>query len=167
MKKIIIFIFFLSLTFLVSCKKSLQVQPLQSSYLPVDSCLTNKQYRLYLNFVKDSLKIEKKRLKDSLKYELRYKKQDVKIIRDSFKFEKVVYKIDFKAMNDSLRTMRLIYKDSLKAYQSMHKELQKTNRTEIRQTEKTKRRKIPVWFWIAGGVMAIIYIVSRLTTNKY
>lgn len=156
-----LFYIFVILLTLTSCSTSKQA-PHNTQYptlnTPSDSCMTDKQYRMRLAFVKDSLQIEAKNQKREIKYEYRYH-------RDSIYLEKVIYKFDTKRFNDSLNTIKSMYKDSMRASVPIAKAQEKTNRTDIRKTEKTERsvhrqeektKRSKWWVWLvvgfAGGI---------------
>ena len=115
--------------------------------------MTDKQYRMRLAFVKDSLQIEANNQKREIKYEYKY-------LRDSIYLDKVIYKFDTKRFNDSLNTIKKMYKDSMKASVPIAKAQEKTNRTDIRKTEKTERsvhrqdektKRSKWWVWLVVG----------------
>ena len=136
----------------------------------VNSCITNKQYRMRLKFVKDSMRIEAKKQKQEVKYIYKTK-------RDSVYLDKYIYRIDSRLLQDSLKAYKQMYRDSIKASVPINKQNQKTartqerkqektkqdsikqasktDRTELRQSGKTKRRKWCMWLLIgfAGGVL--------------
>lgn len=94
MKKIL----YIALIMIASCgtKKDIQVNTIIPD-LKIKNCdLTDKQWKKYLKFVKDSMKIEASVKKTEIKYEY-------KIIRDSFSYKKVVTKFNHKSFSDSLK----------------------------------------------------------------
>lgn len=112
-----------------------------------DCELTDKQWRKYLQFVKDSLKIEAKTKQVEIRYEY-------KTIRDSFDFEKIIYKFDTKRFADSLKAIKQMYQDSLDAQVKLNKSDNSLKKTELKQ--ETKRDKITKrtsnwWVWIIVG----------------
>ena len=166
-------ILILLILFLTSCSTSKQViAPVASipkpTYLQPDTCLTDKQLKTYLNFVKDSLKIELRRDRqvrkkeiDSLKIELKRLKSDNSVI-------KYVTRFDTKRFNDSITKVRQMYSDSLKVAKEAIKQENKTVRTEVRQENKTERAKLNRWwiFFIGVGIGVVIPIILRVILKR-
>ena len=117
-----------------------------------DCEMTDKQWRKYLNFVKDSLKIEAKTKQIEIKYEY-------KTVRDSFAYEKIVYKFDTKKFADSLKAVKQMYSDSLTYRIKLVKSDNGLIKSEIKQEKKTERTKArnDRWVWIFIG-----FILSQL-----
>ena len=150
--KIRSYILSISIFALFSCNNSkgiIENAPFTSmtsiSHIQPDTCLTDKQLRLYFNFVKDSMKIENKAQKqrdkneiDSLKIELKKHKSDNTVIKYEIKF-------DTKRFSDSITTIRKMYADSLKVAKTQIKQENKTERVEIRQENKTERARYNRW----------------------
>jgi hypothetical protein len=135
--KYIVFILFL----LASCNLTKQAVTTKAvpkpTHIQPDTCLTDKQFKQYLKFVKDSMKIENQRTKIEYKY-----------IRDTVR-------ISGQTKIKILREEGKIIRDTVRVKE-------KTKRTTIRQNEKTKRTKWYVWF-IFGFISAF---VIRLIFNQ-
>lgn len=147
---------------LTSCGGSKDVQYITRTKQP-DSCLTNKQYKRYLNFVKDSMRIENKKQRHIVKYEY-------KIKHDSIVKDKYIYKFDSRRFKDSLKSIRKRFKQHSKQVTKQSKYKEKTNRTgsrqnlrtyrtNIRQTQKTKRYKW--WICLIVG-LSIGFVVGKI-----
>lgn len=148
--KYIVFILFL----LASCNLTKQTTTTTNKAIPrpthiqPDTCLTDKQFKQYLKFVKDSMKIENQRTKIEYKY-----------IRDTVRITEKTKRTDLRQEN---KTKRTNINQNAKTVRDNTKQAQKTNRTQIRQEEKTKRTKWWVWF-IFGFISAF---VIRLILNQ-
>lgn len=161
MKNFIKILIFLLLLFIASCatrKDTVVTIPVYTRH--ADTCLTDKQYKRYLKFVIDSMKIESKN-------------------------QKIEYRFDNARFKDSLNAVKKMYERQLTAATKQHKEttsLEKvqvkeenkternsdkqatkqnrqnnqTARTEIRQTEKTKRYKWWVWYLFGFGSCFVV-----------
>lgn len=170
MKKI-----FILLLILTSCSTSKETVTLTTSvhipkptYLQPDTCLTDKQLKTYYNFVKDSLKIELRRDKQTQKKEIDSLKIELKMLRSDNNVIKYVTKFDTKRFNDSITKVRQMYSDSLKVAKIAIKQENKTIRTEVRQENKTERAKLNRWliFFIGVGVGVVIPIVFRVILKR-
>lgn len=150
---------------LSSCGTVQDVPTVTSSHIPKpthlqpDTCLTDKQLRQYYNFVKDSLKIELRRDKQTSKKEIDSLRIALKMLKSDNSVVKYITKFDTKRFNDSITKVRQMYSDSLKVAKIAVKQENKTVRTEVRQENKTERAKLSRWwlFFIGLGVG----IVSR------
>lgn len=112
-----------------------------------DCELTDKQWRKYLQFVKDSLKIEAKTKQVEIRYEY-------KTIRDSFAYEKIIYKFDTKRFADSLKAIKQMYQDSLDAQVKLNKSDNSLKKTELKQEtkqDKIAKRTSRWWVWVIIG----------------
>lgn len=160
--KTYIFILFIPLFVACGTSKPMQTnQPLTTiSHIQPDTCLTDKQLRLYFKFVKDSMKIENKAQKqrdkkeiDSLKIELKKHRSDNTVIKYEIKF-------DTKRFNDSISTIRQMYSDSLKFAKVAVKQENKTFRTEVRQENKTERAKLNrLTLFVIGLILGMILLI--------
>lgn len=157
MNKTIISVIFLALI-ITSCSNSKQViAPVANipkpTHLQPDTCLTDKQLRQYYNFVKDSLKIELRRDKQTSKKEIDSLRIALKMLKSDNSVVKYITKFDTKRFNDSIREVKQMYSDSLKVAKIAIKQENKTIRTEVRQENKTERAKLNRWliFFIGLG----------------
>lgn len=163
MKKI-----FILLLILTSCSTSKEMVTSSSipkpTHLQPDTCLTDKQLRQYYNFVKDSLKIELRRDKQTSKKEIDSLKIELKMLKSDNSVVKYVTKFDTKRFNDSITKVRQMYSDSLKVAKVAIKQENKTTRTEVRQENKTERAKLNRWmlFFIGLGIGVLSRYVVRL-----
>lgn len=163
---------------------------LPTANIQADSCMTEKQYKMRLQFVLDSMKIESKNAKTEIKH-------DTKVQRDSIDAEKAMHKIDAKVLQDSIKANKKLYQDAIKSNRKMYqdsldtyrkvfqdsmqamipitKQQEKTVRAEIkqenrtdrsihRQEEKTKRSKWWVWL-IVGFTLGIL--VSNIKIRPF
>lgn len=167
MNKTIISIILLALI-ATSCSNSKQIIApdviATPAYLQPDTCLTDKQLKQYYNFVKDSMKIELKRDKQTSKKEIDSLKIELKRLKSDNSVVKYVTRFDTKRFNDSITKVRQMYSDSLKVAKVVARQENKTVRTEVRQENKTERAKLNRWlmFFIGVGVGVVIPIVLRL-----
>lgn len=115
------------------------------THIQPDSCLTDRQFKQYLKFVKDSMKIKNQRTKIKYKY-----------IRDTIRITEKTKRDDLRQSNKTERTN--ILQDN-KTVRDTTKQAEKTNRTQIRQEEKTKRTKW--WFWFLFGFGTAIILGNR------
>jgi hypothetical protein len=145
MKKIVFILFFVT-----SCTATKHVATNTSiprpTYIQPDTCLTDKQFKQYLKFIKDSMKIENQRTKIEYKY-----------IRDTIRITEKTKRVDLRQENKTERTNIL---QANKTVRDTTKQAEKTNRTQIRQEEKTKRSKWWVWLLIGfvTGYFSNIFI---------
>lgn len=150
MKKILI------LLLLTSCTATKHVATNTSiprpTHIQPDSCLTDKQFKTYLKFVKDSMKIENQRTKIEYKY-----------IRDTVRIIEKTKRVDLRQDN---KTERINARQDNKTIRDKTKQEQKTNRTQIRQEEKTKRTKWYVWFIFGFGTAVIINLAVKVGKNQ-
>lgn len=167
MNKTIISVIFLALI-ITSCSNSKQViAPVANipkpTHLQPDTCLTDKQLRQYYNFVKDSLKIELRRDKQTSKKEIDSLRIALKMLKSDNSVVKYITKFDTKRFNDSITKVRQMYSDSLKVAKMAIKQENKTIRTEVRQEQKTERAKLNRWliFFIGMGVGVISICVVK------
>ena len=172
MNKTIISVIFLALI-ITSCSNSKQViAPVANipkpTHLQPDTCLTDKQLRQYYNFVKDSLKIELRRDKQTSKKEIDSLRIALKMLKSDNSVVKYITKFDTKRFNDSITKVRQMYSDSLKVAKIAIKQENKTVRTEVRQENKTERAKLNRWLiffiGIAVGVLSryVVKVVKIL-----
>lgn len=155
--------------FLTSCGTVQDVTTVTSSNIPKlphlqpDTCLTDKQLKAYYNFVKDSLKIELRRDKQTSKKEIDSLKIELKMLKSGNKTVRYTTKFDTKRFNDSITKVRQMYSDSLKVAKLVVKQENKTVRTEVKQENKTERAKLNRWliFFIGLGVGVVIPIIFR------
>lgn len=166
------YIFILFILLFSACGASKTTQAISRStisHIQPDTCLTDKQLRLYFNFVKDSMKIESKNEKqrankeiDSLKIELKKHRSDNEVI-------KYVVKFDTKRFNDSISTISKMYADSLSAVVKVNKQENKTDRVEIRQENRTERAKLNRWviFFIGLGLGFLFRFIWQLIKVLY
>lgn len=153
---------------LASCNAPKHVEYITSTK-PADSCLTNKQYKLYLHFVKDSMKIESNKQKNELKYGNKNLKDSLKIIRTMFdramkeatKQHKQDAGVNKQDVKEDGKTQRTQAKEEGKTERTQAKQEGKTERveakqdgytarTQTRQEEKTKRG-CKWWLWLMIG----------------
>lgn len=106
------------------------------THIQPDSCLTDRQFKQYLKFVKDSMKIENQRTKIEYKY-----------IRDTIRITEKTKRDDLRQSNKTERTN--ILQDN------------KTVRDTTKQAEKTKRTKWWVWFLFGFGTAIILNFGNR------
>jgi ABC-type Na+ efflux pump permease subunit len=118
------------------------------TYIQPDTCLTDKQFKTYLKFVKDSMKIENQRTKIEYKY-----------IRDTVRIVERSNRVDLRQENKTERTNIL---QNAKTVRDTTKQAEKTNRTQIKQEEKTKRNKSFTWFLVGVVVGLVIPFFIRL-----
>lgn len=123
------------------------------TYIQPDSCLTDKQFKQYLKFVKDSMKIENQRTKIEYKY-----------IRDTIRITEKTKRDDLRQSNKTERTN--ILQDN-KTVRDTTKQAEKTNRTQIRQEEKTKRTKWWVWFLFGFGTAIILNLAVKVGKSYF
>ena len=152
--KYIVFILFL----LASCNLTKQTTTTNTAiprptHIQPDTCLTNKQFKQYLKFVKDSMKIENQRTKIEYKY-----------IRDTVSLTEKTKRVDLRQDN---KTERRNILENAKTVRDTTKQAKKTNRTQIRQNEKTKRSKWYVWFLIGALSAVVVMFVLRLIINRF
>lgn len=134
------------------------------TYLQPDTCLTDKQLRQYYNFVKDSLKIELRRDKQTSKKEIDSLRIALKMLKSDNSVVKYITKFDTKRFNDSITKVRQMYSDSLKVAKIAVKQENKTVRTEARQENKTERAKLNRWliFFVGLGVGVLSRYVVKI-----
>lgn len=168
MNKTIISVIFLALI-ITSCSNSKQViAPVANipkpTHLQPDTCLTDKQLRQYYNFVKDSLKIELRRDKQTSKKEIDSLRIALKMLKSDNSVVKYVTRFDTKRFNDSITKVKQMYSDSLKVAKIAIKQENKTVRTEVRQENKTERAKLNRWliFFIGVGVGVLSRYVVKI-----
>lgn len=149
-KIIFIFLFFVSCTATKHVATNTAIP--RPTHVQPDSCLTDKQFKQYLKFVKDSMKIENQRTKIEYKF-----------LRDTIRITEKTKRDDLRQSNKTERTN--IRQDN-KTVRDTTKQVQKTNRTQIRQEEKTKRTKSYVWF-IFGFSAAIILNLAVKVGKPY
>mgnify|MGYP000847698343 CR=1 FL=1 len=167
-------ILILLILFLSSCSTSKEIVTATNenipkpTYLQPDTCLTDKQLKTYLNFVKDSMRIELKRDKQASKKEIDSLKIELKMLKSDNSVIKYVTRFDTKRFNDSITKVRQMYSDSLKVAKVAIKQENKTVRTEVRQENKTERAKLNRWwiFFIGVGVGVVIPIVFRVILKR-
>lgn len=148
MKKIIfILLFFTSCTATKHVATNTAIP--RPTHIQPDSCLTDKQLKTYLKFVKDSMKIENQRTKIEYKY-----------IRDTIR---IVEKAKVKNVKQEEKTARIETKEEGKTDRVVVKEEGKTDRTEVRQENKTERAKLNRWmlFFIGLGIGILIPIIFK------
>lgn len=149
---------FIILLFLTSCTSTKHVATNTAiprpTHLQPDTCLTDKQLKAYYKFVKDSLKIELRRDKQTQKKEIDSLKIELKMLRSDNSVIKYVTRFDTKRFNDSITKVKQMYSDSLKVAKTAIKQENKTIRTEVRQENKTERAKLNRWwiFFIGVGI---------------
>lgn len=168
MNKTIISVIFLALI-ITSCSNSKQViAPVANipkpTHLQPDTCLTDKQLRQYYNFVKDSLKIELRRDKQTSKKEIDSLRIALKMLKSDNSVVKYITKFDTKRFNDSITKVKQMYSDSLKVAKIAIKQENKTVRTEVRQENKTERAKLNRWliFFIGLAVGVLSRYVVKI-----
>ena len=122
------------------------------TYIQPDTCLTDKQFKAYLKFVKDSMKIENQRTKIEYKY-----------IRDTVRIVERTERANLRQENKTERTNTL---QANKTVRDTTKQAEKTNRTQIRQEEKTKRTKWWVWFLFGFGTAIILNLAVKVGKNQ-
>src|SRR5690554_3955628 len=166
MKKLL---FIIIIPLFISCK-SVQTTtvPMTSvstpTHLQPDTCLTDKQLKHYYKFVKDSLKIELRRDKQTRKKEIDSLKIQLKMLKSDNKTVRYITRFDTKRFNDSIKRIKQMYSDSLKVAKVAVKQENKTVRTEVRQENKTERAKLNrrLIFYIGLGVGVLSRYVVRL-----
>lgn len=141
--KYIVFILFL----LASCNLTKQAVTTTKAiphptHIQPDTCLTDKQFKQYLKFVKDSMKIENQRTKIEYQY-----------IRDTVRING--------------QTKIKILKEEGKIIRDTVRVKEKTKRTTIRQNEKTKRTKWYVCFLIGAFSAVVFRFILRLIINRF
>src|SRR5690554_2198471 len=134
------------------------------TYLQPDTCLTDKQLKQYYKFVKDSLRIELRRDKQTSKKEIDSLKIQLKMLKSDNKTVRYITRFDTKRFNDSIKRIKQMYSDSLKVAKVAVKQENKTVRTEVRQENKTERAKLNrrLIFYIGLGVGVLSRYVVRL-----
>lgn len=151
MKKIIFI-----LILLTSCTATKHVATNTSvprpTHIQPDTCLTDKQFKQYLKFVKDSMKIENQRTKIEYKY-----------IRDTVR---IVERTERANLRQENKTERTNIRQNANIVIDTTKQVEKTNRTQIRQEEKTKRTKWYVWFLFGFGSAVIINLAVKVGKNQ-
>lgn len=125
----------------------------RTTHIQPDSCLTDRQFKQYLKFVKDSMKIENQRTKIEYKY-----------IRDTVRIIEKTKRDDLRQSNKTERTN--ILQDN-KTVRDTTKQTEKTNRTQIRQEEKTKRTKWWVWFLFGFGTAIVLNLAVKVGKSYF
>lgn len=160
MKKISIII--LLGAFFASCGTPKKVEYITTTR-PADSCLTNNQYRQYLRFVRDSMRIEAKKEKVVIRFDNRRFNDSLNTIRQLFDRQ---LKEATKQHNQDVKVDKQVAKQEGKTSRTKAKQENKTERTQVRQEEKTKRG-CKWWLWILIGFVLgkikIKKIISLLT----
>lgn len=171
MKKISIII--LLGAFFASCGTPKKVEYITTTK-PADSCLTNNQYRQYLNFVRDSMRIEAKKEKVVIRFDNHRFNDSLNTIRQLFdrqlkeatKQHEQQTEVDKQEVKEKGKTSRTEAKQEGKTSRTEAEQEGKTSRTEVRQEEKTKRG-CKWWLWILIGFVLgkikIKKIISLLT----
>lgn len=161
MKKLLIF-----LLILTSCNTSKETVTSTTAipkptHLQPDTCLTDKQLKAYYKFVKDSLKIELRRDKQTSKKEIDSLKIELKMLRSDNSVIKYVTRFDTKRFNDSITKVRQMYSDSLKSVVKINTSDNRAKKTEIRQdkrTERTQARQKSVWLFVLVALVLIFIL---------
>lgn len=165
MKKISIII--LLGAFFASCGTPKKVEYITTTR-PADSCLTNNQYRQYLRFVRDSMRIEAEKEKVVIRFDNRRFNDSLNTIRQLFdrqlkeatKQHNQDVKVDKQVAKQEGKTSRTEAKQEGKTSRTAAKQENKTERTQVRQEEKTKRG-CKWWLWILIGV-----VLGKIKTKK-
>lgn len=165
MKKISIII--LLGAFFASCGTPKKVEYITTTR-PADSCLTNNQYRQYLRFVRDSMRIEAEKEKVVIRFDNRRFNDSLNTIRQLFdrqlkeatKQHKQDVKVDKQVAKQEGKTSRVEAQQTGRTERIEIKQESKTDRTQIRQEEKTKRG-CKRWLWILIG-----FVVGKIKIKK-
>lgn len=165
MKKISIII--LLGAFFASCGTPKKIEYITTTR-PADSCLTNNQYRQYLRFVRDSMRIEAEKEKVVIRFDNRRFNDSLNTIRQLFdrqlkeatKQHKQDVKVDKQVAKQEGKTSRVEAQQTGRTERIEIKQESKTDRTQIRQEEKTKRG-CKRWLWILIG-----FVVGKIKIKK-
>lgn len=165
MKKISIII--LLGAFFASCGTPKKVEYITTTR-PADSCLTNNQYRQYLRFVRDSMRIEAEKEKVVIRFDNRRFNDSLNTIRQLFdrqlkeatKQHNQDVKVDKQVAKQEGKTSRVEAQQTGRTERIEIKQESKTDRTQIRQEEKTKRG-CKWWLWILIG-----FVVGKIKIKK-
>lgn len=115
----------------------------------IDCNLTNSQFRQLQKTNRLDLRLDYKRSKDTIKFEI------------------VKYKFDSKRFKDSLEVIKQMYSDSLKSVVKINTSDNRAKKTEIRQdkrTERTQARQKSVWLFVLVALVIgfILGFISKL-----
>lgn len=120
------------------------------THIQPDTCLTDRQFRQYLSFVKDSMRIENRRIKIEYRFDNNRFSDSIKQIERTLREQ---INADYKFLRDSLRLAKVEVKQKSKA----KKVEEKTKRVEVRQENRTERAKLNrLTIFVIGLVVGLV-----------